>query len=604
MFAIASRKLGDEDVVGASTMEEKRAEIRGERERKKGSTVEGILEFLRHGKIMQARQNLIFHTDPSLFAEKLEAILNHLNRDFEKADQETKRRLLVFLTKLTLDLLSFLPEWNLTNKELHGERALARTDIEKHIARSDEILASWSDQEEALAESLLEEWLNETKGRFRVEGISDESEAEQLAANLVRSSVLEYTGNMRDSFKRSNLRRICELRVSRRTQTEIGNDHTTNLEYAMWLGASFVTTNPQLVQVAWELDPEFWTPRVDEMIKSRYSLEGLRSLMRKGSREQIENAIEQVNTDLTMEVVLENAKMLRGIFLLSEGQRGLVCLQVNPLKHSDADAMNQEALQVYSKLTERIGGVPNVVFKLPATKAGLEAAETLTSRGIGVTITVSFGLFQALPFADVINRGHAITSYLVVMNGRLAHPVMEELKKFGEDLARAGRWAGIAVAKKLYQKLYAPVNEGGRGYDSKRIRLIIASLRNYEGSFPDITELIGVPIITVFPNIRRAFDAEEREIDANRIEEPVDDKVLEGLLRSELFKQAYYVSDDGDVKPSSPFYLEDEEKVLEYPPVKNTLGQFCEYRIKTGQLVRQRIDYLIDRMMSPEAVTC
>jgi len=578
---------------GSRITEAKRAKIREERLGSRGLAVSEVLDSTRSGRILEARQNLIFHTDSYQFSNRLGAIVDRLNRDFEKVEQETKRHFSVFLTKLTLDLLSFLPEWNLKNKELHGHAALSDADIETHVARNKEVLASWSNQEKALAEALLKELLNETKGRFEAEGISDKSEAEDLASRFVGNSILEYIDNMGESFKRSSLRRICELRVLGQTQTEIGNDHTTNLEYAMWLGASFVTTNPQLVEITCELNPQFWTQQVDEIVRSRCSLTDLSNLTRTGSQEQIANFIEDVNTEITMKVVHENAELLRGIFLLSEGQKGLICLQVNPLKHSDADAMIKEALYIYSELTEWFGGVPNVVFKLPATRAGLEAAKELTSRGIGVTITVSFGLFQALPFADVINEGHAIVSYIVIMNGRLAHPIIEELKAFGEDFAQAGRWAGVAVAKRLYQKLYAPVNEGGRGYNSKRIRMIIASLRNYEDSFPDIEEMMGVPIITVFPNIRHDFDAEARKIDPKGIEKPIDDEILERLLKSELFRQAYYLpDDDDDVKPRSPFTLEDEEKVLEYLPVKNTLGQFCEYRVRMGRLVRQRISNL------------
>lgn len=579
-------------MVNISILEEKRLKIREERLRKEDRTVEDLLVFIRCDEIMEARYGLIFHTDPALLTKKLDIIIDHLEREFRKADLQMRRRFFIFLTKLTLDFLSFLPQWNLKNKELHRERTITDGDIERYVARNKETLASWSDEEKALTEELLKEWLSETKGRFKVEGVSDEREAEELAAKLIGNSVLEYIKNMEDSFKRSNLRRICELRVLGQIQTEIGNDHTTNLEYAMWLGASFVTTNPQLVEITLELKPEFWIRQLDATIRSRHLLGELSNLMRDCSQELIDRFVEEMNTDITTEVVLENAKLLRGVFLLSEGQKGLVCLQVNPLKHSDADAMIQEALYIYSRLTERFGGVPNVVFKLPATKAGLEAAKELTGRGIGVTITVSFGLFQSLPFADVINKGNAVVSYVAVMNGRLADPVIGELKNFGEDFAQAGRWAGVAVAKRLYQKLYASIDEGGRGYDSKRIRIVVASLRNYEGSFPDITELIGAPIITVFPNIRRTFDSKERVIDPAGIEKPMDDGLLEKLLRSELFRQAYYDPDDDNYKPNLPFSLEDEENVLNYPPVKNTMGQFSEYRIKMGRMVRGRINFL------------
>lgn len=121
----------------------------------------------------------------------------------------------------------------------------------------------------------------------------------------------------------------------------------------------------------------------------------------------------------------------------------------------------------------------------------------------------------------------------------------------------------------------------------------MASLRNYEGSFPDISELIGVSIITVFPNIRHAFDSEEKQI-CPRVGEPIDVGILERLLGSETFRQAYFVpNDEDDVRPRCPFSLDDETKVLEYAPVRNTLGQFIESRVKMEQLVMARINNLI-----------
>jgi len=579
-------------VAAINILEEKKLRIREEKTSKEALTEEDILGLTRKGEITEARANLVFHTDPHLFGRKLDRIVACLQRDFEEADRETRKRFFIFLTKLTLDLVSFLPQWNLKNGEMHKSMVLTDADIEEHAARNEKILEGWSAQDEALARSLLDDWLDETKYRLRVEGVTEGCENENLAKKIVGNSVIEYMDNVKNSFEKSNIRKICELRASGQTKTEIGNDHTTNLEYAMWLGASFVTTNPQLVEIAWELNPELWKRRTTEIVKSRYSPNTLSVLVEERSRKDYEEFIEEVNTDITIEVVYENAKMLRPIFLLSGGGKGMVCLQVNPLKHSNTDSMIHEALYAYSRLTEMFGGVPNIVFKLPATKAGLEAARELTSRGIGVTITVSFGLFQALPFAEVINRGNAIVSYLVVMNGRLADPVIGELKEIGEDVAEAGRWAGIAVAKRLYQKLYGSQSSGGRGYDSKRIRIIVASLRNYEGSFPDITEVVGVPILTVFPNIRRAFDAECRGIDPDAVEKPIDEKILETLLRSELFRQAYQLPEDhGDIKPRFALSLDDNEEVLNYPPVKNTIGQFCEYRLKTGELV---MNHLLD----------
>jgi hypothetical protein len=81
--------------------------------------------------------------------------------------------------------------------------------------------------------------------------------------------------------------------------------------------------------------------------------------------------------------------------------------------------------------------------------------------------------------------------------------------------------------------------------------------------------------------VRHAFDeAGEIDLDARRVEAPVPDEVLETLIHSELFKQAYYVgdkewvADDSRFKPAHELVLADEERVFGYPPINATLTQF------------------------------
>lgn len=108
----------------------------------------------------------------------------------------------------------------------------------------------------------------------------------------------------------------------------------------------------------------------------------------------------------TLEIIFANMELLRPIFLLTQGRMGCVSLQVNVKMHNDAEAMRRDVLALYEELTTKLHGVvPNVVFKLPATKAGLEACQSLTKLGRGVNITASFGLFQQLAFARAIDKG-------------------------------------------------------------------------------------------------------------------------------------------------------------------------------------------------------
>ena len=51
--------------------------------------------------------------------------------------------------------------------------------------------------------------------------------------------------------------------------------------------------------------------------------------------------------------------------------------------------MIEVALKIYEGLCREIGGTPNTVFKVPGTKAGIDVAGELTSRGIGVNVTVN-----------------------------------------------------------------------------------------------------------------------------------------------------------------------------------------------------------------------
>jgi hypothetical protein len=252
--------------------------------------------------------------------------------------------------------------------------------------------------------------------------------------------------------------------------------------------------------------------------------------------------------------------------------------------------------------------VPNVVFKLPGTLAGLEACRALTERGIGVTITVNFGMFQHIPFAEAMSEGQAVYSNLVEMNGRLAYPVRDELlEKLGELTANgidetkvreAAAWAGIAVIKRVYTLLT------DKGYDLRRCKPLVASMRIYEGEdygnlpsiLPDITETIGASIISVFPDVRRAFDQQSESIlSPMQIENPVSDDTLTVLAHSELFKQAYFVADrewlaadDGRFKPDHELKLGDEDAVAAWAPVYNTLTGFQDSYDKFVQRILGR----------------
>jgi hypothetical protein len=533
-----------------------------------------FLALVEAGLGQEVVESLVFYADPAAFGAELGELRSSLDDRLDKAAPPAQKRFLRFLTDLTVALSSFLPRWNLLSGERH-HKPLAGEQLQAVIEANKALLAQWEARVPALGEELRAELEAYALSRFTAEA-ADTPQA--LAEELVDSSLVEYVDNMATAISRSNLRRIAEMRDAGQTRTELGNDYAAFLQYTMYLGASFVTSNPVLVDIAWVADPERWNPIMDAVVSAN------------------PQADESVLARLcTLEVVLANMKLLRPIFLLTEGQMGCVSLQVNPKKHGDAESMISDVCSIYEELKAKLqDGVPNVVFKLPGTRAGLEACRAVTREGIGVNITVNFGMFQQLPFAEAIQEGEAIFSCLTEMNGRLAYPVRDELLGKLEELAALGideagareaaAWSGVAIVKRLEELL------AEKGYDLGKVRPLVASLRIYEegpgydrlpSAFPDVTEQVGTGIITVFPNVRHAFDeAGEIDLDARRVEAPVPDEVLETLIHSELFKQAYYVgdkewvADDSRFKPAHELVLADEERVFGYPPINATLTQF------------------------------
>lgn len=547
------------------------------------------LEQIGSGNRQTTIESLVFFSNPADLKAQFAQIRNDLERHFPSSSSEFRYQSLYFLLDFTIALRSFLPCWNLQNTTLHGTKALDSNAVEAIADEARNLLATLEQDDSTEAANILQVLLTETRERLKAEAAQNPDAA---ATALAGQSLGMYADKLGDILQSSNLLRLARLRADGLSKTELGNDYAIFLQHTMYTGISFVTSNPVLVDVAWSADPETWTPVFDLVVEAN------------------PNADEsQLARMATLEVVLSNMRLLRPIFLLTEGKMGYVSLQVNPKIHDDRTTMIADIKSLYRELSDRLAnGVPNVVFKLPATQAGLEACEHISALGIGVNITVNFAMFQQLPFAEAIQNGKALASYLTEMNGRLAYPVRDELltrldefkaKGISEDEVRnAAAYAGIAVTKRLHQLL---VN---RQYDLSKIRPLIASLRWYEGEgyeaiatpCPDVIDCAGVSVITIFPNIRHALDGlPDIEWRPSAIEDEVALKHLQILRESELFKQAFHVSDttwisdDSDFAPDSSLSLTDEQGTASFIPVSATLGEFGNvYDIFVSRLLARR----------------
>lgn len=572
-----------------TTMQSIREAIIQEKQRREEVSESSVLALIDAGEVTEAAASLIFFTSPERLPGLAEGLTQAIQSGFSRQEPAGQVSRLAFAGQMALGLRSVLPAWNLRNQARHGQHLLPDNQLKRLADRFAGLVAGLESQSPAAAEKVGQSWLAETRGRLAAEEAAD---SEAAARELMGASLTQAVDNLSQVLAHSNLRRLAEMHFAGETPGEWGNDYAAYLQYAMYLGAAFVACNPVEILWAWEADPERWNRVLDD-IAAKNPGAGQDTLARL----------------LSAEVVLANMRLLRPVFLLSEGKTGSVCFQVNPKKHDDAETMIADAVANYHYLKERLnGGVPNVVFKLPATNAGLAACRALTGQGIGVTITVNFAMFQHLPFARAIHQSQAVMGCLANMSGRFAYPVrddllskLDELAAYGIDEAKARQaaaWAGIAVTRKLHHVLTR------NGYDVTRVRPLIASARVYEGAFHeglphpymDLTEIVGINLITVFPKIRRPFDAlPYPNFDGCRVEQPVPAEVLDVLARSEVFKQGYYVADrewlpdeEERFRPERPLALEDEAATAGWSPAASTLAEFGKAYDKFVERILER----------------
>lgn len=450
-------------------------------------------------------QRLAFYTEPSDLAGEL-AALRAEQKAYGQSSDTARAEAAELLSESAIDLNSVLMDWHLKDGERHGDLALC-----------DECLAAEAEQNLAVVAEL---------------GAAD-------VAAAAREKIAKIKG--------SNLARLTRMSMAGECNTWWGNDFASGLRESMRIGGAMCTTNPQLVNIAREENPGYWTP-IRDQLQQRYP----------------NYDATQLAYAMTIEVVLSNARLLRPIWELTGGAMGYCSLQLSPKMAFNAEAMVTEGKWVWEQLTAGLDGTPNCVFKLPGTKAGVEACQELTNSAMGVNITVNFSLPQQIAFAGAIEAySNAPVSYRTQMDGRIDDPIGEELKAAGvADWEEVKTWATTLIRQREYRLLCLPPTEGGLGF-TQSIPLP-ASGRGPWNISRSITSG-PVPIfLTVFPPRQEEFDAEPREIDPEGMWAPAPAGHLDKLYKSELFRKAY--EPDGMTVDEFDTYL----------PVTKTLTGFSE----------------------------
>ncbi|MGW2061134.1 transaldolase [Streptomyces sp. NPDC001937] len=152
------------------------------------------------------------------------------------------------------------------------------------------------------------------------------------------------------------------------------------------------------------------------------------------------------------------ADILRPVYDATRGRDGRVSIEVDPRLAHDTSATVAEAKQL-GWLVDR----PNVMIKIPATKAGLPAITEVIGLGISVNVTLIFSLERYREVMDAYLAGlekaqaagidlatvHSVASFFV---SRVDSEIDKRLAKVGTDeaLALKGR-AALANARLAYE---------------------------------------------------------------------------------------------------------------------------------------------------------
>jgi transaldolase len=341
------------------------------------------------------------------------------------------------------------------------------------------------------------------------------------------------------------------------TRSALWNDSCSAQELSSSIetnGAVGATCNPVIVLSVLKKEWALWKDRIPAL-----------------AREHPKANEEELAWLLVEEMSKKAASLLEPVFEREGGKNGRLSIQTNPKFFRSAEAMVAQA-EHFSHLA------PNMIVKIPATAAGIEAIEEATRRGISVNATVSFSLPQAIAVAEAVERGlkrreaagesiASMGSVCTIMVGRLD----DWLKSFAEREGIiadpwAFEWAGVAVMKKAYS-IYRE-----RGY---RLRLLSAAFRNHL----HWSEFIGGDVVISPPyEWQKRYNDSDVRIE-NRIDRPVAPEIVEELYGKFIdFRRAY----DEDGMTVAQFD--------DFAPTRRTLRQFCK---ATDDLVAMIRDQLV-----------
>jgi len=306
-----------------------------------------------------------------------------------------------------------------------------------------------------------------------------------------------------------------------------------------------VTTNPPLSLQAIRDDEPYWRGVTREIAAQNPGIDK-----------------ESLFWRLYKEIVRRGSALYLPLYEKSGFRQGFISGQVDPRKSFDSDAMLKQAGEIAAIN-------PNVMIKVPGTKAGYEVIEALTARGISTNNTLTFVLPQLMDCAKSVQRGLETAqrnnvdlsrwrSVITLMEARYGD--LGGLRDFGKEKGIELSEGDVRLAElAIFKKAYRLIKE--RGYPSK---LLSCSLRVgpqvdgvlrlwhlEEKAWADIVVTCPPPFIDEVINFPAPESITFRKDGISR-DIPAD--VFDRLMRIPYFERAYaedgYSRDEYDSHPA------------------------------------------------------
>jgi transaldolase len=227
---------------------------------------------------------------------------------------------------------------------------------------------------------------------------------------------------------------------------------------------------------------------------------------------------QKIYEELVVEDVCLAADLLRGVYETSSMRDGYVSLEVSPHLAYDTAATVAEAKRLWGRVAR-----PNLMIKVPATRAGLPAIRQLIASGINVNATLLFGvaryrevaesyiagLEERLANGGALDHVASVASFFLSRIDTLVDHFLDQDKRVQAGELRGpalrGR-AAIACARIAYQE-YKRLAGGVRwqtlaAHGARTQRLLWASTSTKDPSYDDVMyveALIGPDTVNTLP---------------------------------------------------------------------------------------------------------